>query len=221
MKQCLISKNSDTLLIFFTGWGCDEYEFEHLKSDCDVLLLYDYTNLNLDFDFSKYKNFDLIAFSAGVFTASIFKFDFEINKKIAISGNPYLFDEHLGLSSEIQNILYNINEENADYFARNYLIKTDDEWENFRHSKRTFESCRVEFDSLKEIYKANKQNVKDIFDFAIIGDNDKIFNLSAQKEFYGEKLFIAQNAGHNLFFRLENYEELFERIKSWQEKIYC
>ena len=199
MKQCLISKNSDTLLIFFTGWGCDEYEFEHLKSDCDVLLLYDYTNLNLDFDFSKYKNFDLIAFSAGV----------------------YLFDEHLGLSSEIQNILYNINEENADYFARNYLIKTDDEWENFRHSKRTFESCRVEFDSLKEIYKANKQNVKDIFDFAIIGDNDKIFNLSAQKEFYGEKLFIAQNAGHNLFFRLENYEELFERIKSWQEKIYC
>ena len=31
MKKYLINKNSDTLLIFFTGWGCDEYEFEHLK----------------------------------------------------------------------------------------------------------------------------------------------------------------------------------------------
>ena len=66
-----------------------------LKSNSDVLILYDYTDLNLDFDFSKYKNFDLIAFSAGVFVASIMDFDFEINRKLAISGNPYLFDEKL------------------------------------------------------------------------------------------------------------------------------
>ena len=41
MKQYLINKNSDELLMFFTGWGCDEYEFEHLDSKFDVLLLYD------------------------------------------------------------------------------------------------------------------------------------------------------------------------------------
>ena len=41
MKKYLINNNSDSLLIFFTGWGCDEYEFEHLESDCDVLLFYD------------------------------------------------------------------------------------------------------------------------------------------------------------------------------------
>ena len=133
MKKYLINNNSQNLLIFFTGWGCDEYEFEHLKSDCDVLLLYDYSDLNLDFDFSKYKNFDLISFSAGVFVASIIDFDFKINKKIAISGNPYLFDEKLGLSKKIQDILYGITEENADDFARNYLVKTDDEWKIFHH----------------------------------------------------------------------------------------
>lgn len=98
-EKYLINNNSQNLLIFFTGWGCDEYEFEHLKSDCDVLLLYDYSDLNLDFDFSEYKNFDLISFSAGVFVASIIDFDFKINNKIALSGNPYLFDEKLGLSS--------------------------------------------------------------------------------------------------------------------------
>lgn len=208
MKKYFIDKNSDKLLLFFTGWGCDEYEFEHLKSDCDVLILYDYLDLNLDFDFSKYKNIDLISFSAGVFVASVMDFDFKINKKIAIDGNPYLFDEKFGLSKEIQDILYNITEENAEEFAKNYLVKTEEEWKNFHPSKRTLESCRAEFESLKEIYRQNKHKIKDIFDYAIIGENDEIFNISAQKEFYGERLFILKNTRHNPFFRIKSYKEL-------------
>lgn len=210
MKKFLINNNSDKLIIFFTGWGCDEYEFEHLKADCDVLLLYDFTDLSLDFDFSKYKKFDLIAFSAGVFIASIMNFDFIIDKKIAISGNPYLFDENLGLSKKIQGILSDITAENADDFARNYLVKTDEEWQKFHHSKRTLESCRVEFDRLKELYNVNKTYIKDIYDMAIEGKEDQIFNVSAQKEFYGNKLKIIKNARHNLFFRINRYDQIFE-----------
>lgn len=195
-------------MIFFTGWGCDEYEFEHLKSDCDVLLLYDYSDLNLDFDFSKYKNFDLISFSVGVFVASITDFDFKINKKIAISGNPYLFDEKLGLSKKIQDILYGITEENADDFARNYLVKTDYEWKIFHHSKRSLQSCREEFDSLKKIYSENKFKIKNIYDLALFGQDDHLFDVSAQKEFYKDKLNIIKNARHNLFFRINKYEQI-------------
>ncbi len=208
MKQFLINKNSEKLLIFFTGWGCDESEFEHMEANSDVLLLYDYSNLSLDFDFSKYKNIDLIAFSAGVFVASIMNFNFKINNKIAISGNPFLFDEKLGLSKEIQDILYNITEKNADDFARNYLVKTDEEWKYFHHSKRTLESCREEFDKLKEFYLINKQNIKDIYDCAIMGEEDQIFNISIQKEFYKNRLSIIKNARHNLFFRINKYEQL-------------
>ena len=210
MKKYLININSQNLLIFFTGWGCDEYEFEHLKSDCDVLLLYDYSDLNLDFDFSKYKNFDLISFSAGVFVASIIDFDFKINKKIAISGNPYLFDEKLGLSKKIQDILYGITEENADDFARNYLVKTDDEWKIFHHSKRSLQSCREEFDSLKKIYSENKFKIKNIYDLALFGQDDHLFDVSAQKEFYKDKLNIIKNARHNLFFRINKYEQIID-----------
>ena len=210
MKKYLINNNSQNLLIFFTGWGCDEYEFEHLKSDCDVLLLYDYSDLNLDFDFSKYKNFDLISFSAGVFVASIIDFDFKINKKIAISGNPYLFDEKLGLSKKIQDILYGITEENADDFARNYLVKTDDEWKIFHHSKRSLQSCRKEFDSLKKIYSENKFKIKNIYNLALFGQDDHLFDVSAQKEFYKDKLNIIKNARHNLFFRINKYEQIID-----------
>lgn len=58
MKRYLVNKNSDNLLIFFTCWGCDEFEFEHLESNSDVLILYNYFDLNLDFDFSQYKNYN-------------------------------------------------------------------------------------------------------------------------------------------------------------------
>lgn len=212
MKQYLVNNQSDKLIIFFTGWGCDEYEFEHLTSKADVLLLYDYLDLNLDFDFSNYKKIDLMAFSAGVFVASIMNFNFEISKKIAISGNPYLFDEHLGLSTEIQNILCNITAENADDFARNYLIKTDEEWKNFHHSKRTLESCKEEFNSLKNLFISQNHNIKDIYDFAIMGKNDEIFNTSVQKQFYKNRLKMIENARHNLFFRIQKYEQFFNFV---------
>ena len=212
MKKYLINKNSDNLLIFFTGWGCDQYEFEHLKSNSDVLLLYNYSDLSLDFDFSKYKHIDLIAFSAGVFVASVMDFDFKIDKKIAISGNPYLFDEKLGISKKIQNILYNITEDSADNFAKNYLVKTDEEWKIFHHSKRTLSSCKTEFDNLKKLYNINKNNIKNIYNYSLIGEFDEIFDVTAQKEFYGNKLTIVKNARHSLFFRISKYEQLQEYL---------
>ena len=210
MKKYFINRNSDKLLLFFTGWGCDEHEFAHLAAKSDVLILYDYTDFELDFDFSKYKKFDLVAFSAGVFVASVMNFDFEINKKIALSGNPYLFDEKLGLCTKIQEVLYNITEENAEDFARNYLVKTNEEWKNFHPSKRTLQSCKEEFNSLKNLYNNGKSKINDIYDRAIIGAEDPIFNVSAQKEFYGKRLKVIENARHNLFFKISNYEQITE-----------
>ncbi len=213
MKQFYLDNSSDNLLLFFAGWGCDEYEFEHLTSESDVLILYDYTDLELNFDFSKYKEINLIAFSAGVFIASVFNFDFKVNKKIAIDGNPYLFDEHFGLSKSIQDALYNVTEENAEDFAKNYLVKTEEEYKNFHPARRTLESCRFEFECLKQIYRSQKQSIKDIYDYALVGKDDPIFNVEAQKEIYGNRLFVIENARHNLFFRIKSYEDLFRFCK--------
>ena len=162
----------------------------------------------MDFDFSKYKTFYLISHSAGVFAASVLNFDLKFNKKIAISGNPYLFDEYFGLSKEIQDKFCNITEENATEFARNYLVKTDEEYKNFRPSKRSMESCMAEFEKLKENYKENFDKIKDIYDLAYIGGNDLIFNVQAQKEFYNERLHIVKNARHNMFYRLKSFEQI-------------
>ena len=57
------------------------------------------------------------------------------------------------------------------------------------------------------IYKIN-----DTYDFAVFGKEDPLFNVSAQKEFYKERLNIVENARHNLFFRIDKYEQLLNFI---------
>ena len=91
-------------------------------------------------------------------------------------------------------------------------IETDAEWKNFHPSKRTLESCRTEFKCLKKIYQTNKQKITDIYDFAIFGEEDPIFNVTAQKKFYRERLKIIENARHNSFFRINSYEQIFDFI---------
>lgn len=210
MKQFFINKGSNELIIFFTGWGCDEHEFAHLKADCDVLIFYDYIDLSYDFDFSKYTDIKMLSFSAGVFVGSVFKQKLSINKRIAVGGNPYLFDEQLGLSEKMQQYLYNITEDECEQFAKNYLVKTDEEYSNFHPSKRTLESCQTEFDALRKIYRQEFNNIKDSYDAAFIGAEDSVFNVNKQKEYYGARCHIVQNARHNLFFRIKCYNDIFD-----------
>lgn len=212
MRQFFIDNHSDNLILFFTGWGCDEHEFKHICSSCDVLILYDYQELNFNFDFSKYNEINMLSFSAGVFIGSLFRHDFKINKKVAISGNPYLFDEDLGLSKEVVNLLKNVDETNCDDFAQNYLIMTEEEAKLFNGGKRTIESCRKELDFLEKLYKSEKQKIKDDYDIALISDSDKIFNPMSQQNYYGKRCKIVKNARHNIFFRIKNYSEIFNMI---------
>lgn len=208
MKHHFINNNSNKLLLFFTGWGCDEFCFEHLKSKSDILLFYDYQTLDFDFDFKNYDEINLIAYSAGVFVASVLDFDFKINKKIAISGNPNLFDEYFGISKDKQDLLYNITLETADDFLKNYLIKTEEEYKNFHPAQRTIESCKMEFNSLKKIYSTHKKFIKNIYDTVYMGEFDTIFNFKAQTEYYKDKVKIIKNARHNPFFKIKNYEDI-------------
>ena len=66
MKLVKIDNRSSSLIIFFAGWGCDENQFTNLRDREDVLILYDYRDLDLDFDFSPYRQVDVLAYSAGV-----------------------------------------------------------------------------------------------------------------------------------------------------------
>jgi len=211
MQYFYLNNQSNDLIVFFSGWGCDQNQFVNLHDYKDVLILYDYQNLNLDFDFEKYNNVDIIAYSAGVFVASICADKIpNVRRKVALCGNPYLFDETLGISEKTMKVFKDITLDNYLDFRRKYMVFSDEEFlcYNKLESKRTIESCAAELTALKRLYQQRKAQINPVFDKAIVAQDDLIFNLQAQKKFYGDKLHIIKNAKHHIFFRFNGFEDL-------------
>ena len=209
MKQKLIKNKSEELIIFLSGWGCDDIQFRNIKSSKDVLICWDYTNTDFDFNFNNYKKYYLIAYSAGVFMAGLIQDKLpKTELKIAINGNPLLTDDYFGIPKHIRQIFKDLNINNYMDFRKNFLVMNSTELDFFNKnaSIRTFESC------LDEINKLEKYAAKDIppmnFDFAILSDNDKIFIPSHQQEYYKGKYKILQNSAHNVFYYFQNFDDI-------------
>lgn len=210
------NKSSD-LIVFFAGWGCDENQFINLHDNKDVLILYNYQDLNLDFDFPKYDNIYVIAYSAGVFVASIFADKLpKVRQKVALCGNPYLFDETLGISKDTIQVFKNITLDNYLQFRRKYMVYSDEEYERYNklESLRTIESCENELLALQKMYKEKKDNINPMFDKAIVAENDLIFNTEAQKDFYKDKLQVIKNAKHHIFFHFNSFEDMLVKSQN-------
>jgi len=211
MQKYFLNNNSDKLLLFFTGWGCDENQFTNLTTKSDLLLLYDYQNLNLEFNFSKYSNIQLLAYSAGVFVSTIVDKNIpKITQRIAISGNPYLFDEKLGLTKSLVQEFREINLDNYLAFRRKYMVETEEEFKRYNdlQSLRSLESCQNELTALENLYENNKKNISFYFDKAVIGENDIIFKVENQKGFYKDKIKLIPKSRHHIFFKFKTYEEI-------------
>lgn len=212
MKSYYINNKSSKLIVFFSGWGCDENQFQPMKDILhDVLILFDYDNLIIPFDFSKYSEIDVIAYSAGVFMSSLLARSFSrINQQIAINGNPFLFDESLGLSNAVVRVLESVNAENYLDFRRRYMVLTQKEFEdyNYYQSQRSVDSCENELSFLKRLYKTHKHLIRNDFNKALFSQNEPFFNLENQKAFYGDKIKIVPEARHHLFFKFKSFEEI-------------
>lgn len=207
------NNHSRDLIVFFAGWGCDYNQFANLHDKKDVLILYDYQDLALDFSFSKYENVYIIAYSAGVFIACVFADTIpNIRKKVALCGNPYLFENDLGISQEIIRVFKDITLDNYLDFRKKYMVYGDKEYERYNklESQRTIESCAEELDAIQKLYTEHKKQINPTFDKAIVAANDLIFNLSAQKKFYKDKLQIIPNARHHIFFHFDSFESMLD-----------
>jgi biotin synthesis protein BioG len=211
MRYFWHNNHSSDLIIFFTGWGCDENQFTNLQDKQDVLILYDYQDLSLDFDFNPYRHINVLAYSAGVFIASIMQKRLpRVQQKVAICGTPYLFDETLGLSAATVKVFNNITLDNYLEFRRQYMVQTDEEYARYNElqSLRTLESCQSELESLQQLYHKHFTDINPIFDKAVAAENDIIFPLNRQKAFYHDKLRIIPQAKHHIFFRFNSFEDI-------------
>lgn len=71
MKTKFYNHQGEHLILYFAGWGMPPDAVNHLilPENHDLLICYDYQDLNLDFDFSAYRHIRLVAWSMGVWAA--------------------------------------------------------------------------------------------------------------------------------------------------------
>lgn len=209
MKSKLISQPNDELLIFLSGWGCDDNQFKEISCSKNILLCWDYADINFDFDFSRYKKVYLAAYSAGVFAAGLIKYKFpKLESSLAINGNPLMFDKYYGIPPNVIKVFKGLNLSNYMDFRLKYLVTDEAELKEFNKnpSLRSFEDCFAELDALIKYSKQTYPIME--FDRALIGEKDKIFNPSRQKEYFKGKYAVLENCAHDVFTRFKNFDDI-------------
>lgn len=210
MQTHFEDNKSEELILFLNGWGMDARPFLMMKSSRDILYVYDYTFLDLDFDFSKYKKIILLAYSAGVFMAGYLKDRLpKCDLKIAVNGTLGLFDPKLGLAEHSLDLMENVSLENYMELRKN-LIPNESHLKKFNKFQpmRDIDGSLNELAALK---KYAKKKVEFEFDKVITGKNDEIISYENQKRsWYGHKNTREITGGHFLFYNFNNFDELVE-----------
>ncbi len=179
MKYKWINKtNSNKLIIFFNGWGMDDFIISNLQPEnFDVIIFYDYNDLNIDINLSEYKEKHIVAWSMGVMIATLFDFN-NIVSATALCGTPFPINNTYGIPEKIYNLTINgFNEKSLSKFMHRMFIEKPD---TDKYSNRTLENQKKELIKMLE-YKPNNN-----FHYtkAIIADSDIIIPTKNQQNYW-------------------------------------
>ena len=199
-KWLNINQNNK-VIVFFNGWGMDESVVYHLDfSDYDILMFYDYNNLDTNFDFNsldKYKNKSLITWSMGVMVATLFNQKY--TSATAINGTLKPIDNEFGIPQRIYDLtIKGFNEKGAQRFIKSMFNENIE----LPQISRDIENQKSELSALKN-YTANS-NFK--YNRIILSDNDKIIPTKNQIAFWRIEPNIS--SGHCPFMLFKKWEEL-------------
>lgn len=210
MKSLWLNKrNNKNLIVFFNGWGMNETIVSHLDCNCnDVLMFCDYRKLDIEnFDFSRYENKFLVAWSMGVYITNLFYDKLKyFNKKIAVNGTFYPVDNNYGIIEKIYNLtVSNFNETSCKKFVQRMFINKD------LLFNRTIQELKDELVSIKQYTKAPLQKILN-YDKVIISLKDKIIPTKNQINFWKDKDVIIENidCGHYSFDVFSNWNEIIK-----------
>lgn len=211
MRTYLRDNKSKNLIVFLLGWAFDEKPFNVLESvGYDVLFVFDYSDLELDFDFSKYEKKVLVNFSYGVFMASVIKDKLpEFDYKIAINGTLKPINKEFGINEKIFDLTLNSVSEDSmkKFYSRMFDNNLDDEYFGENLPNRDAVECKNELSKIKEYY-LNTQDLSFDFDKILISLSDKIFPSKSQFNFWQNNNVKQLDAGHFLFYKFTDFSEI-------------
>ena len=214
MKLYLQNNNSDNLILFFCGWGMDENPFSVLKSDYDILYVYDYTSPEFPaFDFFKYKSVKLLSFSYGVYAGAIAKLpdDLKLDEKVAINGTLIPVDDTYGVPVKQFELTEKMDSQTVVKFRQRLFggEKAAQHFDIFENHLpgRSAQSCTEELLGMKK-YVPQIPAPKKTFDKVYVAKYDRCVPTRNQRNFWqkaGVNNAIELECGH---FPLYNYKKL-------------
>lgn len=220
MKLHLQSNDSENLILFFCGWGMDENPFSILKNNSDVLYVYDYMTPEFPgFDFSKYKQVSLLAFSYGVYASGIAKLpdDLKFEKSTAINGTLIPVDENYGVPLRQFELTEKMDSSTVVKFRQRLFggVKAKEHFEIFEKNlpQRSAQSCTDELSGMKK-YVPVLPIPHRKFDKIYIGLHDRCVPTRNQKNFWHK---ICQNNEDSNIIELETGHFPFYNYKSLEE----
>lgn len=210
----LIKNNSKKIILFFNGWSLDENIVKHLtSSEYDVLMLSDYSNLDLNLSILKeiyeYKEINIIAWSYGVWACgNIIELFKNPNNVIAINGTLLPIDNNFGISEKMFNLtLSNLSEKNYPRFFQN-MFETNADLNKM--PQRNIENQKQELESIQRLcMQKDISKNKNFFTKIFVGLKDKIIPAKNQIAFWGANIDpVKVNSGHYMFDTFKNWGEI-------------
>lgn len=199
MKLKKINSNSNKIILLFLGYSFNPSCVKHLYNS-DLIVVYDYQDLNFDPSFLKDKEIYLIAWSMGVWVANLVLSDLPLKYALAINGTPFGIDDHFGIPAK--SFKKSIEEFDFEFFKRNCFLNEISKV-NFTFNKNP----KLELENIYiNALKPSKNNIK--WDKVIISKRDLIFPPKACEWFNCKKVYI--NSSHFVFFKFNNIGEIFE-----------
>ncbi|MCX8084840.1 MAG: DUF452 family protein [Calditerrivibrio sp.] len=214
MKVVKKKRKNEELLVFFSGYMMKPEIYEEIdSSDLDIFFIHDYRDFELDSslweDVASYFKVYLVAFSFGVSIASsvIKQQNVNIFKSIAVNGTLKPVDDFFGIPESIfLGTLNNLSEESLDRFYRRVFGKN---YSKLKHLlSYDLEIAKEELKNLK-VFVDETGRLENIYNIAIISENDKIFPPTNQMSFWQNELdFMFVDEDHFPFFRFKSWREL-------------
>jgi biotin synthesis protein BioG len=215
----LHKNNSPKLILFMSGWACDEIPFQNILSDdYDVLMCYDYRDLSqtheLKEELKTYHEYYLIAWSLGVFVSSIL---FKDNKNLfqtclAINGSLSPINDEKGIPPSIfQGTIDGLNEKGRDKFFMRMCGGRSGYTSFMKHQpQRSVEDQKEELICLQNMI-LKEAITWDIFHKVLLSSRDMIFpfkNLEKAWENKSQKLII--DLPHFCFTAWNSWDEILK-----------
>lgn len=207
----LNKKNNDKLIVFFAGWSFDEHPFKLLEcGDYDVVIIYDYNNLDGLPDFADYREKILITWSMGVFIAYLLKDKLpEFDKRIAVNGTPFPVDDKYGIPRKTFDLTLKYAETGLQGKFYKNVFSNDEFLAKYLENavQRSIANRVEELVSLDKLIKNTSVSYEKFYDEAIVGLNDKIIPTKNQLNFWGE-IAKTVDCGHFPFYNYKCWDEI-------------